>query len=301
MTSRNTVPELPSTNAERAENLVQMRMSPSCSGAVITDLFGRAQSLRDEYLNAKPWPHIVVNNGFPEDFLDSIAAEIADLNEARLISSNEDRQIKQEASENLGPATNQFFELVDSARFREFISTVTGVDGLLPDPTHKFGGAHRTPPGGFTKIHRDFEVHPVTGLFHRVNLLVYLNRDWPESYGGSLELWPSDMGAIGRRIFPQFNTMVLWETHSATLHGLPDPVTCPPNRMRLSVASYYYTKERRRAGPGERRTRYWAARPGEDRSIERMNWLDHVRAVTPEPLKYLVRAVRDQFVRREPS
>ena len=79
MTSRNTVPELPSTNAKRAENPVQMRMSPGCSGAAITDLFGRAQSLKDEYLNAKPWPHIVVNNGFPEELLDSIAAEIADL------------------------------------------------------------------------------------------------------------------------------------------------------------------------------------------------------------------------------
>jgi len=32
------------------------------------------------------------------------------------------------------------------------------------------------------------------------------------------------MSAIGRRIFPRYNTMVLWETHGGTLHGLPDPV-----------------------------------------------------------------------------
>jgi Rps23 Pro-64 3,4-dihydroxylase Tpa1-like proline 4-hydroxylase len=167
-------------------------------------------------------------------------------------------------------------EILESERFREFVSTVTGVDDLLLDPTRKFAGAHRTPPGGFTKIHRDFEKHPTSGLFHRVNLLVYLNRDWPDSYGGSLELWPSDMSAIGRRIFPRHNTMVLWETHGATLHGLPDPVSCPSDRMRLSVACYYYTKAPRVGAPGERRVRYWAARPGEDRSIERMSWQDHV-------------------------
>ena len=78
--------------------------------------------------------------------------------------------------------------------------------------------------------------------------------------------------------------MVLWETHGAALHGLPDPVTCPPDRMRLSVASYYYTKEPRVAAPGEGRVRYWAARPGEDRLIERMGWQDHLRKVTRRQL-----------------
>jgi hypothetical protein len=259
----------------------------------LVGLFSQANSLRSEYLNAKPWPHIVVRDIFPEKLLDSIAIECAGLDETRLIRSNHDRQIKQEAPEGLGPVTRNFLELVDSARFREFVSSVTGVRDLLADPTHKFAGAHRTGPGGFTKIHRDFEVHPTSGLFHRVNLLVYLNRNWPDSYGGSLELWPSDMSAIGRRIFPRFNTMVLWETHGATLHGLPDPVTCPSDRMRLSVASYYYTTEPRVPAAGERRVRYWAARPGEDRrSIERMGWLDHLREVTPEPLRHLIRRAR---------
>jgi hypothetical protein len=261
-------------------------------------LFGRAQSLRSEYVNAKPWPHLVIEDVFPERLLDSVAAECAGLDQAHVVASNDYRQVKQEASEGLGPATTRFLELVESESFREFVSTVTGVDSLLTDPTHKFAGAHRTPPGGFTKIHRDFEVHPTSGLFHRVNLLVYLNRDWPDSYGGSLEMWPSDMSAIGRRVFPRFNTTVVWETHGATPHGLPDPVNCPSDRMRLSVACYYYTKVPRVAAPGERRVRYWAARPGEDRSIERINWQDHLREVTPEPLRHLIRAARDRIVRR---
>ncbi|MDR6304502.1 Rps23 Pro-64 3,4-dihydroxylase Tpa1-like proline 4-hydroxylase [Nitrobacter vulgaris] len=270
--------------------------------AVAIDLHKRAEVLRDEYLNAKPWPHVVVANGFPDDFLDEIADEVANIDQSHIISSLDVRQIKQEASQGFGPATQHFFDLVDGESFREFISTVTGVDNLLSDPSHKLAGAHRTPPGGYTKIHRDFEMHPDTGLFHRVNLLVYLNRDWPDSYGGSLELWPTDMSAIGRRVFPRFNTMVLWETHGGTLHGLPDPVRCPPNRMRLSVASYYYTKECRPAAAGERRGgRYWAARPEDDRSIEHVGWLDRARSVTPEPLKFWFRAARDQLVRRRPN
>lgn len=266
-----------------------------------SSLFARASSLRAEYVVAKPWPHIVVNDAFPEKLLDTAAAECAALQETRLVSTNTDRLVKQEASDGLGPATQHLLNLVDSARFRQFISTVTGVRDLHSDPTHKFAGVHRTPPGGFTKIHRDFEVHPTTGLFHRVNLLIYLNRDWPEDYGGSLELWPADMSAPGCRIFPRFNTMILWETHGATLHGLPDPVTCPPGRMRLSVASYYYTTTRRVASSGERRVRYWAARPGEDQWIERMSWRDHLRALIPDPLYNVLRSARDWISRAHHS
>jgi hypothetical protein len=79
----------------------------------------RAQVLRHEYRNAKPWPHVVVENGFPEDFLDAIADEVANIDQS------------QEASQGFGPATQHCFELVDSESFREFISIVTGVDNLI--------------------------------------------------------------------------------------------------------------------------------------------------------------------------
>ncbi|MEY9456878.1 2OG-Fe(II) oxygenase [Bradyrhizobium ottawaense] len=210
----------------------------------LSGLLARASSLRAEYAAARPWPHVVLNDAFPEKLLDMVAAECAALPEARLITTTTDRLVKQEVSDGLGPATQHLLSLVDSAGFRAFISAVTGVRDLHSDPTHKFAGVHRTPPGGFTKIHRDFEVHPTTGLFHRVNLLIYLNRDWPEAYGGSLELWPADMSALGCRIFPRFNTVILWETHGATLHGLPDPVSCPPGRMR-AFPSHPITTRRR--------------------------------------------------------
>ena len=72
------------------------------------DLFGRAQVLRDEYLNAKPWPHVVIENGFPEEFLDAIADEVANIDQSHIISSLDVRQIKQEASQGFGPATQHF-------------------------------------------------------------------------------------------------------------------------------------------------------------------------------------------------
>jgi hypothetical protein len=86
-----------------------------------TDLFSRAQTLRQHYLNAKPWPHLVIDNAFFEGLLDKMAIEIPTIDPAHLISSTDVRQNKQEASEGLGPATRHFLDFVDSASFREFI------------------------------------------------------------------------------------------------------------------------------------------------------------------------------------
>jgi hypothetical protein len=80
---------------------------------------------------------VVVENGFPEDFLDAIADEVANIDQSHIISSLDVRQIKQEASQGFGPATQLFFELVDSESFRDFISIITGVDNLISDPTHR--------------------------------------------------------------------------------------------------------------------------------------------------------------------
>jgi hypothetical protein len=73
--------------------------------AVATDLHKQSEVLRDEYLNAKPWPHVVIENGFPEDFLDVIAREVANIDQSHIISSLDVRQIKQDASQGFGPAT----------------------------------------------------------------------------------------------------------------------------------------------------------------------------------------------------
>ena len=125
--------------------------------------------------------------------------------------------------EQLGPATRALQDYLDSPPFLAFLSAVTGVEELLADEMHYAAGVHETPQGGRTMVHRDFAHHPVTRLHHRVNVLVYLNPGWQDDWGGQLELWRADMSELGARIQPLFNTMVVWETHAGTPHGLPEP------------------------------------------------------------------------------
>jgi hypothetical protein len=99
------------------------------------------------------------------------------------------------------------------------------------------------PPGAFQAIHRDFRVHPITGLYHRVNILIYLNSNWKSEYGGELELWRSDKTACAGKVAPLAGRSVIFEAGPRAIHGIPEPIRCPAGRARLSLAAIYYTED----------------------------------------------------------
>src|SRR5204862_3173325 len=87
-------------------------------------------------------------------------------------------------------------ELIDfcySEPFIEYLEELTGEQDLKADPYLEGGGIHCIAPGGFLKIHTDYNCHERLSMYRRLNLLVYLNRGWQENWGGALELWDSDV------------------------------------------------------------------------------------------------------------
>ena len=77
-----------------------------------------------------------------------------------------------------------------------------------------------------------------------MNLLLFLNRDWEEDYGGHFELWNDTATRCEKKVLPIFNRAVLFDTDATSFHGHPHPLDCPEGRRRNSVAVYYYTLDR---------------------------------------------------------
>ena len=148
-----------------------------------------------------------------------------------------------------------------------FLERLSGIEGLIADPHLDGGGLHQIERGGRLAVHADFSRNWKLQLERRLNLLVYLNEDWDESYGGHLELWDRSMTRADQRILPVFNRCVIFSTDSTSYHGHPDPLTCPEDRTRKSLALYYYTVERPREKRSSARSTVWRARPGEEESV----------------------------------
>ena len=125
-----------------------------------------------------------------------------------------------------------------------FLQKLTGVQDLITDNENEGGGVHCHLNGGLLGIHRDFNYHPKLKLHRRVNVLLFLNKDWIDSWGGQLELWSRDRQQCVKRIVPAFNRMVCFSITDDAYHGAPIPVACPSDRKRFSLATYYYTTDR---------------------------------------------------------
>lgn len=150
---------------------------------------------------------------------------------------------------------------LNSPEFVHYLSQLTGIPNLLPDPSLEGGGLHQSQRGGFLNIHADFTVHPHKRNWRRrVNVLVYLNEGWLPEYGGELELWSRDMKRCVQKISPVFNRCAIFNTDEDSYHGLPEPIRCPEGMSRKSIALYYFTEED--ATPRKKATNY-RARPGD--------------------------------------
>jgi Rps23 Pro-64 3,4-dihydroxylase Tpa1-like proline 4-hydroxylase len=199
------------------------------------------------YMGASPFPHIVFKDFFNPEMLDKVLDEFPDLSKVDSIKYDNinEKKLAGKGEEKLGEATKEFVHFLNSQPFLEFLQQLTGIEEtLLPDPYLLGGGLHEIKPGGLLKIHADFNMHGLAKLDRRLNVLVYLNKDWEESYGGHFELWNREMTEAQAKILPLFNTMAIFSTTDFSYHGHPDPLTCPPDRSRKSLALYYYSTGR---------------------------------------------------------
>jgi hypothetical protein len=188
----------------------------------------------------------------PEALLDDVLEEFPtpDAVQWWKFDSPNERKLASIDDSIMGPVTRHLLAEFNSSAFMEFLENLTGITGLVPDPHFYGGGLHQSVRGGYLNVHADFNSHPLTGLERRLNLLLYLNRDWKEEYGGALELWDSEMKKAEDAIYPLFNRCLIFTTSDISFHGHPHPLESPEGVTRRSLALYYYTKDPPRDSKG---------------------------------------------------
>lgn len=206
-----------------------------------------AQENAINYQTAEPFPNISFRDFFNEEMLSEVLSEFPDLSKKEAIKYSNPKEIKLAGKGEafFGSKTKELMHYLNSEEFLFFLQQLTGIkEPLIPDPYFAGGGQHEIKKGGLLKIHADFNKHPFLGLDRRLNVLIYLNKDWKEEYGGHFQLWDQNMKECKKKILPEFNTLAIFSTTSNSYHGHPDPLTCPDDRSRKSLALYYYTNGR---------------------------------------------------------
>jgi Rps23 Pro-64 3,4-dihydroxylase Tpa1-like proline 4-hydroxylase len=199
----------------------------------------------DEWRNSTPFQHLVIDNFLDANIAMDIAKEFPDFESDAWRVYNNPLEIKKLVNhyDKFGPTTYRLFCYLNSKKFIEKLEYLIGEE-LFPDVGLNGGGLHTHKRGGKLNTHLDYSIHPKLGLERRLNLLIYVTPNWQNDWGGSLGLW-SKKGDANRpdklvhSIAPIFNRAVLFDTTQDSWHGLPEPLTCPDNISRNSLAIYY--------------------------------------------------------------
>jgi hypothetical protein len=201
-----------------------------------------AQPFAEAYRTRSPYPYGCFDNFLPPEIVERVREELRVLPEAERMFNRPQEKLKTSyLPERLPPYTRNLFYALNARPFLMFLEELTGIQGLIPDPYFAGGGVHVVANGGHLDIHADFNHHGKLNLERRINVLIYLNKDWREEWGGSFEIWSKDVTEQVAKFVPLFNRMCCFNTGSDTFHGNPEPVNHPDGEPRMSLALYYYT------------------------------------------------------------
>ncbi len=221
------------------------------AGIVDTSILERAGEFRASFRNARPFPHVVLDDFLAPDLARRLVDEFPAYDEQRF--RNEWEELGKAWHENV-PALGPSFAALDaglrSQEFLDLLSRISGIPDLLFDPDYFGGGTHENLHGMELDPHIDFNMHPKSRLHRRLNLLLYLNDEWDDAWGGALELhtnpWLHPSENAITTVSPRLNRCVVFETSDHSWHGFRR-IVLPESergRSRRSFAMYLYTRER---------------------------------------------------------
>lgn len=252
-----------------------------------------AQQRAAEFASADPYPHIVIDDFLPQIWADKALEEFpppdaplewrkhhvttdqGQTAQANKLGFSDERQ--------LGPTLRQLFWELNSALCLQFLEKLTAIPDLIPDPHLLGGGIHQSLPGAVLAIHADFSRHARFHLQRRLNLLIFLNRDWQDEWAGHLELWDRQMTRCEQKISPILNRCVIFQTDRQAFHGHPEVLTCPPDRTRKSLALYYYSNNSPPPDVDDGQATSWQQRPLDRSAMP--SWTDKLVHGVRHPLQ----------------
>jgi len=222
------------------------------TAVIAADVLARLAEHKLQFSQAQPFSHIVIDNFLDPAFCEALLQEFPGFD--RDLARNENGEIGRKAVHQhisrLGPAYRTLDQAVQSSEFLDYVGELTSIPKLLHDPDYFGGGTHENLEGQDLDAHVDFTFHPKLKAHRRLNLIVYLNKEWSPEWGGNIQfhrnprLEPQEDEII--TVEPLFNRAVVFETHNHSWHGF-ERIALPDERKELSrksVALYFYTRER---------------------------------------------------------
>lgn len=212
-------------------------------------LLERQPIIKSDFQSKKPFRYVMFENFFLPDKAELIYENYPSIQDGKWDGTtylDQKNKFQKSRFEN-NSILDRLFKELNSPEFLDWLEKVTEIEDTLIGDDELFGGGlHQSIHGAFLNVHVDYNFHPKTKYHRRLNVLIYMNKDWKDEYEGNLELWDLSKGdrILLGKYAPIFNRCVIFETNEISFHGHPKPLNTPKDINRKSIATYYYTKTR---------------------------------------------------------
>lgn len=207
-------------------------------------------SMQFEY--ALPCKHVCIDNFFANHIAEKIIEDFPIYENSHKKNAFGDplkKAVCEKISE-ISPFYASLSQYFQSEIFHEVIRKITGIEDLLwGGETMYGGGTHENIQYAQLDAHVDHNYNDITMEHRRINVLIYLNKNWSDAWGGVFELHSDPKNTANdviTRYSPSFNRAVIMETTEKSWHGF-GRINLPEENShisRKSIALYFYTKNR---------------------------------------------------------
>jgi len=211
--------------------------------------WGSLEKQIEEYGKNPPFDYVVIDDFFQNDFAKKLAEDFPAFDSDEWHWYNNAIEVKKGCNNwNAFPKnTYSVFSYFNSQDWLNYLSTkLLGEKKIYSDSGLNGGGWHTYKKGGKLNTHLDYSLHLKLGLQRKLNIIVYMSPNWKKEWGGALGLWGNESsekpGDLVVSVWNKFNRAVIFDTTQNSWHGLPEPLSCPNNESRQSLAAYFLSE-----------------------------------------------------------
>lgn len=197
--------------------------------------------LSKQFHNSLPFKHLVIDNFLHPDFADSIRMGFPNIDDMKThYSGINEKKAEDNDFSKLDDNFTILHQHLATPAFKQWLTAVTAI-GPLHTASDRLGhGLHQGGDRSFLDIHVDYNIHPITKLQRRINLLIFFNPVWEINWGGYLDLWDAKTKKTGQSIAPLHNRAVIFECSEISYHGY-SRIKVTQKITRKSFYQYYFT------------------------------------------------------------
>ena len=200
----------------------------------------RIDDIRENFQKAKPFESVVIDDFLQPEYAHQLSDLFPDNFQDWYRYDNPiEKKYAFDNIESLSVPLKNYFYFMSSPFMVQLFSNISGIEDIEYDEYLHGAGLHAHPRHGRLQIHLDYEKHPHSGKERRLNVILFLSKDWKEEWNGHNELWNQELSECQRKTAVQFNRAILFKTNDISYHGVPEQIQCPENVFRKSLAYYY--------------------------------------------------------------